>query len=213
MTSNEVNPAKGCAGWLKGLFAGVFALIAAGSGLVAILQYLNPPVPQPASSNPIVVAVVTSESVSNISNVSNPPMPADITSEQWQVIDEFLQGAVAAEIMAYQYGDPSYASMFYGDALQSIQDQIVDFNSKGIMLAAYFDSDKSYIHDIRVTPSNRIEVDSCEYWANEYYDRQSGVLLESMSWMLVPQTIMIEYFNSDFYITSVAFYGDQAFCT
>src|SRR5688500_278685 len=104
MATNEVNPAKGCAGWVKGLFAGIVALIAAGSGLVAILQYLNPPAPSPASSsNQVIVAVITNEPASSSS--SN---PSDITPEEWQAVEEFLRIAVAAEIAAYQYADPSY---------------------------------------------------------------------------------------------------------
>lgn len=209
MTENEVNPGKGCFGWVAKVFGGIFGLITVGSGLVAILQYFGPPAPSPASSSNQVVVVITSGPASNPSNQS---ALSDVTPEQWQAIENFLRGAVAAEIAAYQYGDPSYASMFYGDALQKIQAQIADLNSRGILLAASFDSSSSYIHDIRVTGSNRIEVDSCEYWANEYYDRQTGVRLDSASWTLVPQTIMIEYLNADFYITSVAFYADRAFC-
>jgi hypothetical protein len=208
MATNEVNPAKGCAGWVKGLFAGIVALIAAGSGLVAILQYMNPTAPPPApSSNQVIVAVITNEPASSGSSSAS-----DITPEEWQAVEEFLRTAVAAEIAAYQYSDPSYATMFYGDALQTIQGQIQDLISRGIFLDAHFDYDTSYIHDIRVTQTNRIEVDSCEYWSHDYYDRQTGALLSSDSWILVPQTIMIEYVNADFYITSVAFYSGQAFC-
>ncbi len=207
MTKNEINPGKSCFGWVAKVFVGLITLV---SAVVGILEYFEPPAPTPAPpSNPVVVAVITSEPASNSSNQS---APTDITPEQWQAIESFLRDAVAAEIAAYQYGDPSYASMFYGDALQTIQNQIADLNSQGVLLAASFDSENSYIDDIRVTGSNRIEVDSCEYWANEYYDRQTGVLLDSLSWTLVPQTIMIEYLNEDFYITSVAFYADQAFC-
>lgn len=207
MTKNEINPGKSCFGWVVKVFVGLITL---GSAVVGILEYFEPPTPpQAPPSNPVVVAVITSEPEPDSSDQST---SSDITAEQWQAIEDFLRGAVAAEIAAYQYGDPSYASMFYGDALQTIQTQIADFNSRGILLAASFDSDNSYIDDIRVTGSNRIEVDSCEYWANEYYDRQTGVLLEAASWTLVPQTIMIEYLNKDFYITSVAFYADQAFC-
>src|SRR5215213_3811692 len=207
MTKNEINPGKSCFGWVAKVFVGLITLV---SAVVGILEYLEPSAPpQAPSSNPVVVAVITSEPASDSSNQST---PSDITLEQWQAIEDFLRRAVAAEIVAYQYGDPSYASMFYGDALQTIQNQIADLNSRGIFLAASFDSDNSYIDDIRVTGSNRIEVDSCEYWENEYYDRQTGALLDSASSTLVPQTIMIEYLNADFYITSVAFYADQAFC-
>lgn len=207
MTKNEINPGKSCFGWVAKVFVGLITLASAVAG---ILEYLEPSAaPQAPVSNPVVVAVITSEPAPD---VSEPSISSDITPEQWVAIEGFLSGAVAAEIAAYQYGDPSYASMFYGDALQTIQNQIADLNSQGVLLRAYFDSATSYIHDMRLTADDRIEVDSCEYWANEYYDQQTGVLLESTSWTLVPQTIMIEYVNADFYITSVAFYGDQAFC-
>ena len=145
---------------------------------------LEPPAPpQAPSSNQVVVAVITSEPAPDSSDRST---SSDITAEQWQAIEDFLRGGVAAEIAAYQYGDPSYASMFYGDALQTVQTQIADLNSQGVMLAAQFDANSSYVHDIRVTGRNRIEVDSCEYWAREYYDRQTGALPDSASWTLRP---------------------------
>jgi hypothetical protein len=204
MISNDFDTSPGCARWFRWLIGTGFALVAAGSSLVAILQYFDPPTQVPVpSDNPVNVVVITSQPVSD---------QAEISPEQWQAVESFLEAAVVAEITAYQYGDPSYATMFYGDALQRIQDQIADLNSKGILLSARFDFDNSYVHDIRVTQSNRIEVDSCEYWANDYYDRQTGMLLGSDSWTLVPQTIMIEYLNANFYITSVAFYNDQSFC-
>lgn len=77
---------------------------------------------------------------------------------------------------------------------------------------AQFDYENSYIDDIRITQNNKIEVDSCEYWANDYYDRQTGTFIDSDPWELVPQTITIEQLNANFYITSIAFYTGQAFC-
>jgi hypothetical protein len=210
MTTNEVNPGKGCFGWVAKVFGGIFGLITLGSAIVGILQYFDPSAPP--APNPVVVTVVADEPVSEPSNSSDVSASSGITPEQWQAVEDFLRGAVAAEIAAYEYGDPSYASMFYGDALQTIQTQIADLNARGVMLAAQFDVNSSYVHDIRAPSNNRIEVDSCEYWAQAYYDRLTGTLLESTDWTLVPQTIMIEYLNADFYITSVAFYGDQAFC-
>ena len=204
MISNDSNTSRGCSGWLKWLIATGLGLVAAGGSIVAILQYLDSPDPAPISSvNPVGVVVITSEPAS---------AQAEITPEQWQAVEDFLRRAVVSEITAYQYSDSAYATMFYGDALWTIQNQIADLNSRGIFRAARFDYDNSYVHDIRVTQNSRIEVDSCEYWANDYYDRQTGLLLSSDSWMLVPQTIMIEYLNEDFYITSVAFYTGQAFC-
>ncbi len=207
MNSNNPNNSRGCAGWVKGLGGGLLALLTAAASCAGILQYFDSARPAPvAPVNPVIV--ITSEPASNAqANVSN------ISPEQWQAVEDFLRNAVNAEVTAYQYGDPSYANMFYGDALQSIQNQISDLNSKGILMDAHFDYDKSYIRNIRVPQTNRIEADSCEYWANNYYDRQTGSLISSDTWTLVPQTIVIENLNNNFFITSVAFYTGQAFCS
>lgn len=203
MISNDSNTSQGCSGWLKWLIGTGLALIAAGGSFVAMLQYFNPRSDTP-SSNTILVLPAT--------NVPSPE-PQVVSPELWQAVEGFLNIAVVSEIAAYQYGDSAYgATMFHGDAMQSLQDQIADLNSRGVMRAARFDSDNSYIYDIRFTQNDRIEVDSCEYWANDYYDRQTGTLLSSDSWTLVPQTILIEYLDAEFYITSVAFYTGQAFC-
>ena len=206
--ANESNISKGCLNWFKGLGAALFGLLTAAASCAGIMQYIQsngtgeaPP------ANPGVV-VVTSVPASNAqANI------ASVSPEQWQAIQDFLSGAVVAEITAYQYGDPAYASMFYGDALQTIQNEITDLNSRGVALSARFDYDNSYIQDIRVTQNQWIEVDSCEYWSNEYYDRVTGSLIGTDDWKLIPQTITIEYLNSSFYITSIAFFTGQAFCT
>ncbi len=210
MISNESNKSQGCAGWLKWLIGSGLALVAAGGSIVAILEYLGPP-----QSSPVIgVTVVPPPESPRPPDPTNTPLPdlQGVSPGEWQTVEDFLSLAIVSEITAYQYGDPSYATLFYGDALATIQRQIADLNSRGILLAARFDYDNSYIFDIRPVQNNRIEVDSCEYWANDYYDRQTGVLLGSDSWALVPQTIVIEYLNGDFYITSVAFYTGQAFC-
>lgn len=207
MVSNELDNAPGCAGWMKWVIGTGIGLITAAGSAVAVLQYC---VPQTAASvdPPIIVNTVvvhpTSVPVSDSQYVS---------TEIWQAVEEFLNLAVVSEIAAYQYGDSSYAAtMFYGDAMQSLQDQIADLNSRGIMMSARFDYDNSYIYDIRLLQNDRMEVDTCEYWSSDYYDRLTGALLSSESWKLVPQTIMIEYLSAEFYITSVAFYTGQAFC-
>lgn len=211
MLSKDSNGPQGCSGWLKWLVGTVIAFMAAAGGLVALLEYLNPSEHAEASSNPIVEV-----HVSSLDETGQEPVSANtstsVSPEEWQAVEDFLNLAVISEIAAYEYGDPAYATVFYGDALQAIRDRIADLNSRGILLEAHFDYENSYIYDIRLTQNDRIEVDSCEYWSNDYYDRQTSVLLGSDSWALVPQTIMIDYLNSDYYITSVAFYTGQAFC-
>lgn len=205
MTTNNSKP-KGCAGRLSMMVGGIFTLLTAAASCVGILQYIERPVATPVvTDNP---ARVDDSGVRPVSDFQT-----TINQEQWQAVEGFLKEAVAAEIAAYQYGDPVYAAtMFSGDALQTIQYQIEDLNSRGVLLSASFDYDNSYIKDIRIVQTDRIEVDSCEYWSNEYYDRQNGTFLTSDPRKLVPQTILIEYLDQNFYITSIAFYTGQAFC-
>lgn len=211
MISDDMSTSQGFAGWLKWLIGTGFALIAAGGSIVAILEYLEPdPHPAPAS-NPVSVAPATPVTVVPATSVPS-PVPEGVSPELWQAVEDFLSYAIVAEITAYEYGDPSYATMFYAGAMETLQSQISDLNARGLLLMAYFDYDNSYIHNIRALQNSRIEVDTCEYWAHDYYDRQSGAFLDSDPWELVPQTITIEELNANFYITSVAFYAGQAFC-
>jgi hypothetical protein len=203
MISEDSNTSQGCFGLMKWLIGAGLGLIAAGGSVVAILEFFKPdPVYSPAQNTVIVVPAT---------NVPTPG-PADITPEEWQAVEEFLSLAIVSEITAYEYGDPSYATTFSGGAMETIQSQIADLNSRGVLLMAQFDPDNSYIYDIRVTPTSKIEVDSCEYWTHDYFDRQTGTFIDSDPWELVPQTITIEELNENFYITSIAFYTGQAFC-
>ena len=209
MNPNNSNTSKGCLSWVNGLAAVILGLLTAAASCAGIMQYINSaaatPTPPP---NPVIV--ITGEPASNPSNAQ--ASVVNVSAEDWQAVENFLGGAVVAEIAAYQYNDASYASMFYGDALQSIQNQILDLSSRGVFRSARFDYDNSYIYDIRFGQNNRIEVDSCEYWASDYYDQLTGNLLGSDDWALVPQTIVIENVNAGYYVTSIAFYTGQAFC-
>lgn len=159
---------------MSGIGGAILGLLTAVASCAGILQYIeSTPPTEPAPISPATVIVVTSEPGSNKAQTS-------VSPEEWQAVTDFLSSAIVAEIMAYQYSDPSYASMFYGDALRSLQDEILDLSSRGVFLSARFDYDNSYIHDMRVGQNNRIEVDSCEYWANDYYDQITGTLLASM---------------------------------
>ncbi len=135
-----------------------------------------------------------------------------MTQEQ-QATKIYLRGAIAAEITAYYYSDPAFASMFYGNALQSIQNQIQDLNVKGVYLEILFDENNSYIQNIRVPQTNRMEVDFCGYWTNNYHDRLTSNLITPGAWTLIPQTIVIENLNNNSYITDFVSYTGKAFCT
>lgn len=214
MNVNNQNTSKGCLSWFKGLGGLLLGLLTAAASCAGILQFVTSinPTPTPQANSGYIAS--TSVPVSNVSNASDTQANVStVSATEWQAVANFLQNAVAAEIAAYQYGDASYANMYYGDALQTLQSQISDLNAKGIYLVESFDVNKSYIHAIREPDGSHIEVDSCEYWASDYYDRQTGNLINSDDWSLVPQTILIEYLNGNFYITSVAFYTGRAFCS
>lgn len=183
INSNDSNTSKGCAGWLKGVGGVLLALLTAAASCAGILQYVDAAGSKQAQPVNSGVVVITSVPISVAQTKVSP--------EEWTAIEGFLSNAVNAEITAYQYGDPSYANMFYGDALQTIQTQIFDLNSKGVLVSAHFDVNNSYVHDIRLMQNKGFEVDFCEYWAHEYYNRQTGTLLSSDGWTLVPETITI----------------------
>jgi hypothetical protein len=74
MISNEINPAKGIASWLKWLIGAVVTLAATGSGGVAILEYMEPePIYAPTDNSVTVVFVNTQEIQSD-----QPVLPTNI---------------------------------------------------------------------------------------------------------------------------------------
>lgn len=209
MIENTSNKSKGCFGWLSGIGGAIVGLLTAGASCAAILQYMNSTTPaQPAPASAAQVVVITSEPVSNQVQTD---VQTSVSAEEWQAVQDFLSGAVAAEVAAYQYGDPSYATMFSGDALQALQGKILDLNSRGLVMDPHFDYTNSYVDDIRIV-QNYIEVDSCEYWSSDYYDRLTGEFVGSDPLALLAQTIKIEYLNDNFYITGVSFHSGQSFC-
>lgn len=205
--SNNSTMSRGCAGWFKWLIATLTALLAAGGSIVALINHFNPP------SSVIEVHVEQPDRPDQepVSAVAPPDRP-EVSPELEREINDFLSGAIQAEISAYWYGDASYATQFYADALQTLQLKIAELNRRGILEVASFDYAASYIADVRFTNDNTIEVDSCEYWASDYYDRQTGALIGSEPSRLVPQTIMVERFDTRLFITSIAFYTGRAFC-
>lgn len=215
MNPNNSNTSKGCLSWVKGLGAGLLGLLTAAASCAAIMQYIQSSggTADP-KSNDVQVVVVTSEPASYDSTASNASSPqsngASISAQDRQAVETFLQSAVSAEIAAFQYGDSSYANMFAGAALQALQTQILELNARGVYLDARFDYTNSYIRDIRLPQSNQIEVDWCEYWAGDFYERQTGTLIESSPWRLIAETILIESLNDSIYITQMA--SGQTFC-
>jgi hypothetical protein len=80
-------------------------------------------------------------------------------------------------------------------------------------MIAELDYYESFIHDIRVINNTTLEVDTCEVWAYDTYDRSTGELVDSQGPDLTPQTITIQQLDSNWYITNVEFFDAPAFCS
>jgi len=131
-----------------------------------------------------------------------------------QMVSQFLAEAIAAEIAAYKSSDINLVgSYFAGNQMKQFEAIMTDLSQKGLKLEAVFDYQKSYIADIRHHPNNQVEVDSCEFWTNNYFNQQGG-LIEPATQKLVPQTITIEEIDAKWFITDVTIYkpDEQNFC-
>ena len=102
---------------------------------------------------------------------------------------------------------------FSGDALSTLQNNIITLNQQGLVQVVNFDAVNSYIVDVRLINDNKIEVDTCQYWASAQYIRLTGAPVSSSPATLFPQTITIERFNANSWlITTVSPHTGQSFC-
>lgn len=141
------------------------------------------------------------------------PEQGDVAPELEEEVSDFLTNAIELEIEAYRNGDASIASsVMAGDVLAVLEQNIAEFNQQGLVMLSEIDYYQSFIHDIRVISDTRIEVDTCEVWTNTIYSRDTGEPLQSEGPALIPQTILIEQLNSNWYITAVQFHDSTVFC-
>lgn len=141
------------------------------------------------------------------------PEQADIPAELEEEVSEFLTEAIELQIEAYRNGDASIASsIMTGQILQDLAADINALNQQGLVSISEIDYYKSYIDDIRVINNSLIEVDTCEVWATHTYRLSDGQLLESTGPALLPQTIIIEQRDGNWFITNVNFFDAPAFC-
>jgi hypothetical protein len=142
------------------------------------------------------------------------PEQADISPQLEEDVSEFLTNAIELEIEAYQNESPDIAaSVMTGDVLANLQNNIASLSQQGLVMVSEIDYYESYINDIRVVNNAQLEVDTCEVWTNNTYDRSTGELVASDGPALIPQTITIEQIDSNWFITAVQFYDAPAFCT
>jgi hypothetical protein len=142
------------------------------------------------------------------------PEQADIPAELENDVSDFLTRAIELQIEAYRNGDASIAaSIMTGPILEDLSADINSLNQQGLVSISEIDYYESYINDIRVIDNTRLEVDTCEVWATNTYNRSDGQLVESQGPALLPQTITIEQLNGSWFITTVDFFEAPAFCS
>lgn len=186
--------------WTPG---GIATLVAAISGLITVLFTAGLLPNPPATPNATTSSVGLSPTVTR----------ADTSPDMQQFVGEFLQNAVIAEILAYTESDASYAELYMtGDALRSIRQAIAELNSQGLYQEPVFDFESFRLVAVRARGSDKIEADTCETWAADFYSLADGAWVGERLPALVPQTITIERSGSAWYITRVAFFNPPSFC-
>ena len=142
------------------------------------------------------------------------PEQPDVSSQLEQDVSDFLANAIELEIEAYRNESADIAaSVMAGDVLSSLENEIASLSQQGFVMISELDYYQSFINDIRVIDNTHLEVDTCEVWTNDTYDKSTGEVVDSQGPELVPQTITIQQLDSNWYITNVQFYDVPAFCT
>ena len=150
-----------------------------------------------------------------VANGTDPFFPdqVDVSPELTKEVSSFLTEAINLEIEAYRKGNASIAAtVMAGNIFTSLESEIENLNRQGYIQISEIDYYKSYINDIRIVSSTNIQVDTCEIWATNIYNRSDSTLAESIAPQLLPQTITIEKLNSGWFITNVNFFEAPAFC-
>jgi hypothetical protein len=85
-------------------------------------------------------------------------------------------------------------------------------NQQGIVQISEIDFYQSYINDIRVISNTNIEVDTCEVWSTNIYQRSDGALIQGTDPRLLPQTITIQKLEQAGSSPKSTFFDAPAFC-
>lgn len=142
-----------------------------------------------------------------------PDQNTKISPELSDDVSKFLTKAIELQIQAYRDGDASVASsILAGDLFNTLEKDIASLNQQGLVQISEIDYYQSYIDDIRIINNTQLEVDSCETWTTNTYQRSDGSLVQSTQPQLLPQTVTIQKVNGSWFITQVSFFDAPAFC-
>ncbi len=135
------------------------------------------------------------------------------TPDLTEFVDEFLTGAIKAEIATYENNDDSHISQFMtGEPLRYVRANLERLSEQDMLYVPRIDFGKSSTVDIRAVTDGRIEVDRCEVWSGSYYARADRALVGEEPEDLVPQTITLERLSDGWFITRIDFYDHSSFC-
>jgi hypothetical protein len=142
-----------------------------------------------------------------------PDQATDVSPELSKEVSDFLTKAIQLQIEAYRQGNASIAApIMAGDIFTVLESEISGLNQQGLVQISEIDYYQSQIDDIRVISNTNIEVDTCEVWSTNIYQRSDGTLIQSTDPRLLPQTITIQKLNQGWFITNVNFFDAPAFC-
>ncbi len=153
------------------------------------------------------------QEVSQKSDPFFPDQAVDVSPELNDDINKFLTEAIQLQIQAYREGNPNIAApIMAGDIFAVLESEITSLNQQGLVQISAIDFYQSYINDIRVISDTNLEVDTCEVWSTNIYQRSDGALVQSIDPRLLPQTITIQNLGQGWFITQVNFFDAPAFC-
>jgi len=142
-----------------------------------------------------------------------PDQATEISPELNKEVSDFLTKAIQLQIEAYRQGNATIASsIMAGDIFNVLESEIANLNQQGFVQISEIDFYKSNISDIRVINNSNIEVDTCEVWSTNIYQRSDGTLIQGTDPRLLPQTITIQKLDQGWFITNVNFFDAPAFC-
>ncbi len=142
-----------------------------------------------------------------------PDQTTDISPELSKEVSDFLTQAIQLQIEAYRQGNANIAApIMAGDIFNVLESEISGLNQQGLVQISEIDLYKSKINDIRVISNTNIEVDTCEVWSTNIYQRSDGTLIQGTNPRLLPQTITIQKLDQGWFITNVNFFDAPAFC-
>ena len=142
-----------------------------------------------------------------------PDQATNISPELNQEVNDFLTKAIQLQIEAYRQGNANIAApIMAGDIFNTLESEISGLNQQGLVQISEIDYYQSQIKDIRVINNTNIEVDTCEVWSTNIYQRSNGILVQNTDPRLLPQTITIQKLDQGWFITNVNFFDAPAFC-